>query len=409
MFAFICAMKNPLSIALFVFASYIGVSSIVPPKIDTHDIHVQIKKLMLDDRSLRFNERFFKSIVFLNDSVAYYNPDGTLHLFQINFDSTTHVTLLRDATYNGHNFNRNLFIHNQNLYSFGGSGLFNANIRLIKFDFLIKEWYLIEIKALPINVNDVINSWLDENELHVLYRLNEAEPTYSYGIINMIDLTFREVSRLHNALSHPMNFGDLSMISTSEHFNIIRFTIENTCHYRLFNTKTGDFMGTSFYQNLPCINGFSMVYTQDSMLFYRDETGLVDSLHLNKTTIYNASNFLDAYTSEQKSENSLIRFVLFFTGLACLGGIIFYIKRRHAPKNQQIDPFDSTILRFIEERGKTVSRDELDILLGISHLSSDTIKSNRSVMIKKINEDGRVTIERTRNEKDKRFYDYSIQ
>ncbi|MDP4685437.1 MAG: hypothetical protein NWS53_01000 [Salibacteraceae bacterium] len=402
-------MKHLFSITLFVFVSFMGVSSIVPPKIDTHDIHVQIKKLMRDDRSLRFDEGFFRSFVFLNDSVAYYNPNGTLHLFQINFDSTAHVTLLRDATYNGHNFNRNLFIHDQNLYSFGGSGLFNSNIQLIKFNFQIKEWYLTEIKELPINVSHVINSWLDENELHVLYRLNEAEPTYSYGIINMIDLTFREVSRLRNTHSHNLNFGDLSMIFKSEHFNIISFTTEKACHYRLFNTKTGDFIGTSFYQNLPCVDGFSMVYTQDSMLFYRDESGLVDSLHLNKTTLYSASNFIDAYTSEQKSESSTLRLVMFFLGLACLGGIIFYMKRQNKSKTQQADPFDSTILRFIEERGKTVSRDELDILLGINHLSSDTIKSNRSVMIKKINEDGRVTIERTRNEKDKRFYDYSIQ
>lgn len=402
-------MKLAPLIILFVIVHLIGISSIVPPKIDTHDIHVQVKKLMRDDRSLRFDAGFFRSIVLLNDSVGYYNPNGTLHLFQINFDSAAHVTLLRDATYGGHNFSRNLFIHDQNLYSFGGAGLFNANIQLIKFDFQINEWYLTEIKGLPINVVHVINSWLDENELHVLYRLNEEEATYSYGIINMIDLTFREVSRLRNTHSRNLNFGDISMIYNSGKFNVIIINNEKNCHYRLFNTKTGDFFESSFFQNVPCINGFSMVYTQDSMLFYRDTAGKVDSLHLGKSALFNATNYLDTYTSAQKSDSRILIFLLVFAGIVCLAVLLFLVKQHNLSKTQQADPFDSTILKFIEERGKTVSRDELDILLGINHLSSDTIKSNRSVMIKKINEDGRVTIERSRNEKDKRFYDYSIQ
>ncbi len=52
--------------------------------------------------------------------------------------------------------------------------------------------------------------------------------------------------------------------------------------------------------------------------------------------------------------------------------------------------------------------DELDELLGIAHLSFDSIKSKRSSMIRTINDNGRLKIERIRKEDDKRFFKYSI-
>jgi len=50
----------------------------------------------------------------------------------------------------------------------------------------------------------------------------------------------------------------------------------------------------------------------------------------------------------------------------------------------------------------------LDVILGISHLSYESIKSTRSRMINSINEEGKVKISRLRNEKDKRYFDYVI-
>ena len=52
--------------------------------------------------------------------------------------------------------------------------------------------------------------------------------------------------------------------------------------------------------------------------------------------------------------------------------------------------------------------EELDELLGIAHLSFDSIKSKRSSMIRTINDNGRLRIERIRKEDDKRFFKYSI-
>ena len=47
-------------------------------------------------------------------------------------------------------------------------------------------------------------------------------------------------------------------------------------------------------------------------------------------------------------------------------------------------------------------------LFDISHHSYETIKKKRSLIIKEINKNGNVKIDRVRKLDDKRFYDYKI-
>ena len=54
-----------------------------PRIIDTLEIHNQIKSFGIDEDILNFELYFFSSIVFKNDSTLYYNPNQTLHLFEI--------------------------------------------------------------------------------------------------------------------------------------------------------------------------------------------------------------------------------------------------------------------------------------------------------------------------------------
>ena len=43
-------------------------------------------------------------------------------------------------------------------------------------------------------------------------------------------------------------------------------------------------------------------------------------------------------------------------------------------------------VKLSKQRNQTITRDELDVILGISHLSYESIKSTRSRMINSINE-----------------------
>ncbi|MDC0342597.1 hypothetical protein OAM90_05790, partial [Flavobacteriaceae bacterium] len=63
---------------------------------------------------------------------------------------------------------------------------------------------------------------------------------------------------------------------------------------------------------------------------------------------------------------------------------------------------------FINIKHTIITKEKIDDLLGISHYSYETIKTKRSSMINKLNQNGKIKIERIRKQSDKRFYDYKI-
>ena len=51
---------------------------------------------------LNFKSHFFSSIVFKNDSTIFYNPNGTLHLFEIHLGDKTKVSKISTSVHSGH-------------------------------------------------------------------------------------------------------------------------------------------------------------------------------------------------------------------------------------------------------------------------------------------------------------------
>ena len=72
-------MKLYFTLLFLVFIKYLEAEDFKYPLIDTNDIHKKCSRLINDEYVLRFNQ-FFESTVFINDSTAYFNPNGSLHL-----------------------------------------------------------------------------------------------------------------------------------------------------------------------------------------------------------------------------------------------------------------------------------------------------------------------------------------
>lgn len=385
--------------------------SITPPIIDTHSIHLQCSELLRDDRTLRFKTHFFNSLVLINDSVGYYNPVGTLHLFEIHFDSIPKVILLKDCLYNGHNFSRHLFMYNRNLYSLGGVGLFNSNSKLLKYDFKKNEWFAETIHNLPNHTTKVISSWLNENKLYVCYGLGGEEEGFIFGYVDLDSLNFHLLNQINHLSEKDLHTETQGVeIHQGEIFNVIEIHgIENNCVYRLFNKVTGELLNVSFLKDRPCINGKSFIYTRDSTIFYRGEEGEVDSTKIDDTSIYHKNSFKELYQSKLENSNILIRILALIILFISLFGIGFYfikIKRDDVHENDSVKLIS---YKLSIQLNRTISRDELDVILGISHLSYESIKSTRSRLVNSINELGKVKITRVRNQKDKRYFDYLIE
>ena len=62
------------------------IQAFIPPRLDTQLIHQKIDSLIQEKDIIQFKSDFFTSLIYLNDSIGYYNPEGTLHLFELNFN-----------------------------------------------------------------------------------------------------------------------------------------------------------------------------------------------------------------------------------------------------------------------------------------------------------------------------------
>ena len=402
-------MKRILLLVTFSILFLQGISSINPPIIDTSIIISKVKKLASDPTILRLDEEFFRNLLIVNDSLCYLNPQGTLHLFEIKITDSTKVTKISTSKYHGFNFGRNLFYHDSSLYSAGGSGLFNSFSGIIKFNFESREWYKKPIESRPLYINSVVTSWIIDGELHIIYHLtSENNNEYSYGYINLADFKYHELNRLFDNSIKSMQFGG-TIISSSNIYDLHKLEeAPNNCVYRIYDKRKGIMLQSTFLNHTPCIDGNSFVYLKDNVVFKRNNFGEVDSITITESTIFKSTDVMKNY---RKSESvySQLEFYPFIGGfmllLVIIGFVVKSIRTKAIHENDIVDIIQDQLKGL---KGNYISRKELDEILKISHLSSDSSKVLRSKRIKSVNDREGTNISRVRNQKDKRQYIYKV-
>jgi hypothetical protein len=146
------------------------------------------------------------------------------------------------------------------------------------------------------------------------------------------------------------------------------------------------------------------------MVYYRDNNSVIDSLDISKTKNYLVSNFPDLYLSRYNSSINPKRILYLTIGLIIILMMSFFtfLSVKKSSKSNMVNGSLLLENKLINIRGSKISRDELDAILEITHLNQDSSKTLRSRLINEINDSGKVSIERERNPKDKRFFDYKI-
>jgi hypothetical protein len=153
----------------------------------------------------------------------------------------------------------------------------------------------------------------------------------------------------------------------------------------------------------------SYLYVEDSTIYFRNQYGAIDSFGVNSGKIIHSKDFLQLYKS--KENNSWLYYLIgaiftlvFFLTLVIISKFNLY----NGSQNSQ-----SHELKIIEKKLKNlntnlISKDSLDELFGISHYSYETIKTKRSFIIKSLNDQSKIKIDRVRDSKDKRYFNYKI-
>ena len=405
--------KLLLATLIILIISNKGYANFRPPVINIEKIYDIIKTYKDTTVTRNFKEEFLKNIVFINDSTAYFNPNGTLHLFKINFDSLIHVEKLSKSIYHGGNFGRYLFTNKGNIYSLGGSGLWSSIPKLLEFNFKNKEWFSKKIKNFPENTKLIASSWVIGDKLKTLIILN-TDNNYSkkldfmFGEIDLNDFSFAEIGEFESVKSADLIVGNKNIIYESNRYLILQVGSSTGYRYDVFDKKKGEILKMNLLEGIPFINGKSFAYINDSILFYRNKNLVTDSVVLNNNSIFFKSSIEDIYIENinQSRINKISSYSIGFIVLALL--IILLIKKINLSSNSSHENTLEIEKKLLINKGSVIKRDELDELLGISHLSFDSIKSKRSSMIRTININGRLKIERIRKEDDKRFFKYSI-
>jgi hypothetical protein len=403
--------------AILVFKSF----GFNPKVIDTLEIHSQIKSLGYNDWVTSFNSHFFSDIIFKNDSTLIYNPNSTLFLFEIRLGDAPEVSLItkRKNERFGHNFNRHFFMHNDVLFSYGGEGLFNSFPGLVYFDYYSKEWVNKDIKNYPFDSKKVLNSWKIGNKIMVLlnhfseFRKNNFDESakFSFGEIDLEKFEYKRKYSFDGAYEEllfqsSLGFFRGNYIYDSDFYSLHGYYQDNNLvEYRLLDKKSGSLKRTTKLDALNNVNGLSYLYIKDSTIYYRNQNGIIESFDINSDTVIHSKEFFELYKFKSKNKLSNI-YVIIIT--ICIITLIF-IKRRkvYSPKNSQKELL-FIINKLENEKPMTISKEKLDDLFGISHYSYETIKTRRSSIIKELNSNTDIKIERVRKKTDKRYFDYKI-
>lgn len=388
-----------------------------PKIIDTLKIHQQIKKFGLDEKIINFKANFFQSIVFKNDSVIYYNPDGSLHLFEIHLGDTPEVYKISNSVHSGHNFNRNLFLYKETLYSLGGNGLFNTFSGIIYFDRSLGGWLEINIKNYPFDTKRIVNSWKNGDKLMVLLNFYDNSKKndkvkHSFGEIDLNTFEYSERFSFEDfppEIVYRNGIGGFRGNYTydSELYSLHgEFKEDGSCEYRIFDKRTGILKRTSKSDALKRVNGFSYLYIEGSKVYYRDTRGAIASFDVNSGTVIQSVNYPEQYKSKIDYSQQYAGIV--FSIIAIIIVVIVKTRKQKNNSNDTTQELANIEKKFFNIKSTTITKENLDELLGISHYSYETIKTKRSSMLNKLNQNGEINIERIRKESDKRFYDYKI-
>ena len=403
---------------LFFFIFFLcKVYSREPQIIDTLKIHNQIKLFGLDEKLIKFNSHFFSSIVFKNDSTLLYNPNGTFYLFEIHLGNNPKVYDLALEDHSELNFNRYLFINNNILYSYGGQGKFNSFPWLIYFDFNSKKWKKNNIKNYPYDVKKVLISWKINNKLKVLLSYlsekdegiySETRNRYTFGEIDLEKFEYKEDFSFKSTFRDllfisPFGFFRGNYVYESDLYSIHGYYLENNeVEYRILNKKSGILRSTSKLRKTERVNGLSYLYIKDSLIYHKDKFGNINSFNVEAGIIEIEKDFITKYLSKVNSNS------IYYIIIIAILFLLIIKKRKDKSKIRLITDLENIERRVINYKSSTIEKDKLDELFGLSHYSYETIKKRRSSIIRQINNNGNVKIERVRKIDDKRFYEYKI-
>lgn len=388
---------------------------------------------VLKSKTLPFDG--IRNTIIKADHKIFVNIQGSGELYSI--DKVLHDSVLIkriDKTiFYGYSFGAIVFEYNGNIYSFGGSGLWNINGQLRVFSVVKKEWdiiplnseipsnsiaYFIDTKngklfyASPSYLKASINKQIQEDNWYVL-DLNNHINTNLGSINKTILKQIHTPSSARGLFCYPLPEFNGSILT--DHYDFFKFV--DFSKLKMYEIKNKELIQAL---KATAIDVPDYVFSLDSSIYFSlAKAQKIDS-------IYKPGLIYDPLSTESIIDEAFLTNIPIIVGLAIFLLLIIalvLIKKKkiqiESPiESQEIsfDPKEEELLEKIKEKmeiGLTIP--EMNDLLGLTKKPLAIQKKNRNEVIQKINGKFKIIngteedlIIRKRDENDKRSFIYFL-
>mgnify|MGYP001135482057 CR=1 FL=1 len=363
--------------------------------------------------------------IFIDKNQIIANRNGYLNVYK--WEKEKWIDLYK-GNFGGHNFGRFCFLYKEELYAYGGYGYWHFNSSLIKFNESAGGWdFITSVDQFDRIVEPLFN--IIDDQLYITggyFSINDKiTPNNKTAIINLND-------NKQYIKSNPIKLD--SSYKESDYSALFRGAINNLAFLDVWSPNIRyllihNFKNGQYYLRDILFNDWITV-----PLTYIDGQQFIITDHKNKLKFITEEILMKGASPvgiEQKSQNiTTSKKLLTVTSVISVLILIIVIgiyKKKKSNKNIQIESLATDVLSEQSEgehiikiisglkiaEGTLVTPDQLDQLLEIEDLETDSKRARRSQMIKSINKFtaekmGYELVHRLKDEKDKRYINYQI-
>ena len=358
----------------------------------------------------------------------FLNPHGTHYLFGFTKE-WNEFRRLDHSFFHGHNFGRNLFTYNGEIYCFGGYGFWHSHSKLIKFNRNNKEWDLVRVTG---DIPDIFSS------LGVLM----GDSFMVYGTRNLDGI------QLENESKSNLYFIDMRTFKSTAYD--LKLTTETIIQKNVINNQFSRYAMVAdkgmidrildkekgiIYKNYSSPNLFGNLYFKhrngrDSNYIFAVGEEVVSYNRLGEISRFNIPEFIKLYFNEETQIGKikpmkpkvvesinfsyLMYFVIVFLVLFIIYFMFLYYRGNGTIDKRTLNDYSSLVdqnfdfgpIRTLSNGD--YSEQEIDMALQILHLRPVLRNLKRSQMLFELNETYPGFIVKVPHPRNKDQYKYKI-
>jgi len=352
------------------------------------------------------NGVFESDFLFFGDSMII-NPIGTHYVFSYK-KGNNFVRRLDKSIYHGHNFSRFLFKYKNDIYALGGYGFWNGHSKLLKYNWIDREWDLIRLESKLPDIEPSL-SLKTGDSIYLIYDIKSSEQQQEIDRISecyLLNLRNLSVSRVVNVKNYKLvpsinQYHTLSgdWMVWGEGHTISHFYNQKTKEFYINFSGPWPFRGkpqTSNHQDSNWLipeGEYLHVFSKDND-YDKINIEQYTQLYCEKIQGFPNLKIFEESNNPKLSYQLWIWVLILFVVFVIIGLVLVlrnrnhlkYSKNRYKEYYAELNNSENDFKSIFQLYFGTYSEKELDISLQIIHLPKDIRNLKRSQLLFELNQ-----------------------